>query len=118
MKLRVYRPRFPFQGKTLKRGDIIETDDFDLPAAKWEQLRSPGSGHYFDEADPPGRSSRDVASSRQVREQENARQAFGERGDEKLINSSPATVACGACNFVAKSPHGLLVHSGRKHRAS
>ena len=96
--------------RVFARGAEINTDDFPQFTAsewkRWEQHRLIESAEAVPDA-------RRKAIARQAREmeRERARTETPAESDE----SAPA-LGCGLCDFVAKSPHGLLVHSGRKHR--
>jgi len=110
--LRVRRAQFPFGGRVLQRGDVIDSRDYpDITENKWNQLKNPEAGHrYFEEIDPPGRTERAAVESRAAAELDRARGALDSSEPE-----APSPVPCGQCDFVAKNAHGLLVHRGRRH---
>ena len=108
-KLLVRRASFPFGDGVLERGQAIDTADYpSIDQHKWDQLVE---HRYFDWQDRPDLRKTSRASA----EQERARQEFAPSAEP----DAPETgVGCPSCDFVAKTPHGLLVHTGRKHRAS
>lgn len=116
--LKVRRAQFPFGGSVLHRGDVIDTRDFpDISESKWNQLKNPESGRWFEEIDPPGRSARAEAESRATAELDRARDALAPDSSEQVAASAPVQpAACDQCDFVAKNSHGLLVHAGRRHK--
>lgn len=108
-KLLTRRARFPFGDGVLVRGDVIETADYPtVDQHKWDQLVE---HRYFDWSDRPRREmARANAELTRVR---------GFAGlDESGVPDASDDVGCAQCDFVAKTPHGLTVHHGRKHRAS
>ena len=100
--------------RVFARGTEIDTDEFPQFAAsdwkRWEQHRLIESADAVSDA-------RKKAIARQAREMERER-ARTELPVEPSAEPVPSGLGCGLCDFVAKNDHGLLVHAGRKHRAS
>ena len=119
------RSGFPFQDTRLVGGAEIDTRQFPrVGEHKWAQLLDQG---YFELVDKPGR---DI--TRALAERDRARQTLANTAEtsvvltptgavEEPIVETPIVVttepiACGDCGFTAKTPHGLKVHVGRRHK--
>lgn len=117
--LRVRKGRFPFGDGVLTRGETIDSHDYpDIGEMKWSQLIE---HRFFDLVDSPGND-----SARQVAEVERAKQitvtpvdapeSTVHEADDLAREIASVELGCPACEFVAKSPHGLKVHVGRRHK--
>ena len=114
MRLQVCKPTFPFQGRSVSRGDVVESRDYpDVLPDKWERLVQTG---WFMPLEDDGSAFGGTRATRAAAEIARARGLELVRDpvvSEDAAGSGPAD--CPQCDFVAKTSHGLKVHTGRKH---
>lgn len=122
--LKVLKARFPFQDQILERGAEVDSRTWpEVSQGKWAQLID---HKYFEPVDQPGGELRRILAERQSAERDRARDVltntvvFTEQGAATVpVVETPLVVSthvCPDCAFVAKSEHGLKVHTGRKHK--
>lgn len=98
-------------GQRFANGDTIDSRDFPLTSAKWAQLAEHG---FVELVDRPGHDARPARLDRIKSIYEPSEMSRDEI--EAAIDEADLGVPCPSCDFVANTPHGLLVHTARKHK--
>ena len=99
-------------GREVAPGDVIDSQDFPaLDKFKWNQLVEQG---FVIPTEDDGQVYGGDVAARQQRELGRARQIVA--SSPVVDGVAPVSLACDLCDFVAKAPHGLTVHRGKKHK--
>ena len=100
-------------GREIPRGAEFDTAEFpEFTSLEWDRWRE----HRLIESVTAVDEVKQAATRRHASELQRARGQFSEPVEQPMHSSLDCPVD--GCGFVAKAPHGLTVHAGRKHRAS